>query len=78
MVSTSTGGTYLNKKESVVFKELCMISSLLVKDFGDGQIKGSLMPSNPCDPTAPGDSSMCQTSQFSCEQGLQFKAPRKK
>ena len=50
MVSTSTGGTYLNKKENVVFKELCMISSLLVKDFGDGQRKGSLMPSNPCDP----------------------------
>ena len=50
MVSTSTGGRYLNKKENVVFKELCMISSLLVKDFGDGQIKGSLLPSNPCDP----------------------------
>ena len=50
MVSISTGGTYLNKKENVVFKELCIIRSLLVKDFGDGQRNVSLMPSNPCDP----------------------------
>ena len=45
MVSISTGGTYLNKKENVVFKELCIIRSLLVKDFGDGQRNVSLMPS---------------------------------